>query len=229
MIKKKFCLSDEREHKMKNKYELLKVVNFFVSQKKLWKPEKYLFKKYFKLYDNILDLGCGTGRTTKYLHDKGFKVIGVDNAKNMIKKAKEIYPKVNFRIGDATNLNYFNDETYDIVFFSACGLDYIYPKEKRLIAIKEIERTLKPNGLFIFSMHDSRILKWRPFNILENYFNPTHSKNYRWDINKTVGRFLVHYSTLSEQIHEISENTKMILIETIKFKHPFFVLFYGNN
>jgi SAM-dependent methyltransferase len=37
--------------------------------------------------------------------------------------------------------------------FSYNGLDCLYPKESRLVAIAEIYRVLRPQGRFIFSTH----------------------------------------------------------------------------
>ena len=37
----------------------------------LWRGEEQLIKEYFKLPARILDTGCGTGRTTLVLDDKG--------------------------------------------------------------------------------------------------------------------------------------------------------------
>lgn len=39
----------------------------------LWQSEKYAFEKYLNQEDAILDIGCGTARTTFALYKKGFQ------------------------------------------------------------------------------------------------------------------------------------------------------------
>ncbi|WP_375090905.1 hypothetical protein ACDZ29_11890 [Peribacillus sp. RS7] len=39
----------------------------------LWQSEKYAFEKYLYQDDTILDIGCGTGRSTFALYKKGFQ------------------------------------------------------------------------------------------------------------------------------------------------------------
>jgi ubiquinone/menaquinone biosynthesis C-methylase UbiE len=143
---------------MKNIHELNKIsydqsqsINFFHRQKELMPIEKVIIEKYFG--GKILDLGCGTGRTTKNLADMGFNVIGVDNNKAMIDAAKKDFPDIQFKAGDACALE-FNDASFDIVFFSYNGIDYIHPEGRRLVALSEMARVLKPGGLLIYSSHN---------------------------------------------------------------------------
>jgi SAM-dependent methyltransferase len=71
----------------------IELLNSFL--KLIWRDEK------------ILDLGCGSGNNLKFMKERGYNVIGVDNATALIQLAKdfsnaEIY---NFDIADANSLN----------------------------------------------------------------------------------------------------------------------------
>ncbi len=124
----------------------------------IWESEEYVFDKYFEKDKNMLDVGCGAGRTTFALYKKGYQnIVGLDLSEDMIFAAKQINKikkyKIEFVQGDATNLD-FNDNSFDYVLFSFNGIMQIPHKKNRIKALKEIRRILKYNGIFIFTTHD---------------------------------------------------------------------------
>lgn len=62
----------------------------FTKEVGLWDFEKYLFQKYLQAKDNILDLGCGTGRTTFPLYQLGYtNIIGFEESEQVKTKSGE--------------------------------------------------------------------------------------------------------------------------------------------
>ena len=101
----------------------------------------------------ILDIGSGTGHHVHSLHDKGFKTIGLDVSPSMIKKAKNIYPKSTFVLGDALKTIYFQPSTFTHItclYFTI----YFTPIKNKYLLFNNCLTWLKPGGYLVLHLVD---------------------------------------------------------------------------
>ena len=103
----------------------------------------------------VLDVCCGTGRTTWVLKQCAAEYRGIDYAESMVAECRERHPDADVSCGDARQLTAVATESFDFVLCSFNGLDYISHAD-RLRALSELHRVLKPDGLFVFSSHNAR-------------------------------------------------------------------------
>ena len=95
----------------------------------------------------VLDAGCGSARHTAYLEKQGFRTVGLDFSKNMIKLAKKISKESRYIVADIENLP-FKQSSFDYV---VC-LAVIHHLKSRAMALKELKQVLKPRGEALFSV-----------------------------------------------------------------------------
>ena len=110
---------------------------------------------------SMLDLGCGTGRTTLPLANQGFNVIGLDLSWGLLNDLHGQGSQIGVVQADASSLP-FAAQRFDIVLFSHNGLDCIFPLASRQMALREVARVLRKDGFFIFSSH---ALPYVPYNL----------------------------------------------------------------
>jgi len=84
-----------------------------------------------------VDFGCGTGRSTRFLHKLGFDVIGVDIAENMIKKTRELDPKGKYLLLEEGDFTRLKNNSYDLVL-SAFTFDNIPSMGKKLNYLRKL-------------------------------------------------------------------------------------------
>jgi ubiquinone/menaquinone biosynthesis C-methylase UbiE len=103
---------------------------------------------------DMLDMGVGGGRTTKYFAPLVKNYTGADYATNMIDVCLEKYGNDYFFLTcDARDMKEVPDNSYDLVLFSYNGLDSFRHSERKE-SLKEIHRIIKPDGYFCFSSHN---------------------------------------------------------------------------
>lgn len=95
---------------------------------------------------SVLDVGCGPGYVSAAASERGAKPIGLDFSAEMIAIAKKMWPRIEFREGDAQNLP-FADATFDRVVANFALLHLANPQR----AMAEAARVLKAGGRFGFT------------------------------------------------------------------------------
>lgn len=129
------------------------VVNRY-SKVGLWPSEAILCRKHFPPQAEVLDIGCGAGRTTVPLAQMGYRVVGIDLSPAMIRRARAISAGIGARyeVMDATDLR-FSDGAFDAAFFSYNGIELLPGREGKRQALREAHRVLRPGGTLIFTTH----------------------------------------------------------------------------
>lgn len=107
----------------------------------------------------IADIGAGTGRYSVELASKGFDVTAVELVRHNIEIMEKKHANVKIWSGDARNLHFLKDETFDLTIFFG-PLYHLHGDAEKLKAFNEVKRITKKGG-YIFSgyvMNDYSIL-----------------------------------------------------------------------
>ena len=93
--------------------------------------------------ERILDVGCGTGHLTAQIAATGAILTGIDQSAEMIRQAREKYPRLTFQVMDAREITFAG--CFDAVFSNAT-LHWIREPER---VVAGIARCLRPEGRFV--------------------------------------------------------------------------------
>jgi trans-aconitate methyltransferase len=93
--------------------------------------------------ERIVDLGCGTGHLTAQIAERGADVMGIDASAEMVEQARENYPQLDFRVGDARTFSV--DGPVDAVFSNAT----LHWVKDAAAAAGRIALALRPGGRFV--------------------------------------------------------------------------------
>ena len=95
----------------------------------------------------VLELGCGSGRDTKYLVGQGFAVTSTDVREEALKACIQEVPSANCLQVDVKQPLPFADESYPVIVASLCLHDFSW--QQTLSILSEIKRCLEQDGLLL--------------------------------------------------------------------------------
>jgi ubiquinone/menaquinone biosynthesis C-methylase UbiE len=138
--------SDKFWDKLAERYDKSPVSDEAIYQKKLAETQSF-----FRPDMRILEFGCGTGTTAIHHAPHVEHIVATDISEKMLEigrgKARVAgLDNIKFARGSLTEIN-AEDASFDAVL----GLNVIHLLPDRLAVIEEVERILKPGGIFVSS------------------------------------------------------------------------------
>jgi SAM-dependent methyltransferase len=96
------------------------------------------------------DMGCGPGHVTRYLHERGIDVLGIDVSAKMVEQARRLSPGLAFRQGTMAALE-VADETWGgiVAFYSLIH----FPRTQVVAVLREFRRVLRSGGILLLAFH----------------------------------------------------------------------------
>lgn len=112
-----------------------------------------LLDRYIHPFDNVLDIGFGSGRDLLYLASRGVTGWGIDGSTAFVNALKEVQPEMARRLFHsvlpALSLPDSLQSCFDVIFSIAAWMHL--PKEEHFEAILNIKKFVKPGGTVILS------------------------------------------------------------------------------
>lgn len=114
--------------------------------------------------NRALDFGCGAGRSTRFLKERGFDTTGVDISASMLERARERDPEGRYVQVPDGDLSALPSEDFALIL-SALTFDNVPGREHRAHIFREFRRLLAPGGIMInlVSSPDIYLNEWVSF------------------------------------------------------------------
>lgn len=118
--------------------------------------------------NNVLDFGCGTGRSTRFLRNKGYDVTGIDVSAQMIAHAKNLDPSGKYTLVEEGDFSALGGQKFDVVT-SVFTFDNIAGVEQRISLFRDIGSLLSEQGIAILIDANSAIYTSDTTSFYTNY------------------------------------------------------------
>lgn len=112
-------------------------------------------------FPRLLDLGCGRGRHSITLAEKGYLVTGVDLSEEAIQKAKENasvkgFPEINFKVGDMRNPL---PQKFDAVVNLFTSFGYFLDDNENRKVLEGVASMLPAGGIFVIDYLNQQLVR----------------------------------------------------------------------
>ena len=102
---------------------------------------------------DVLDIGVGAGRTTRYLAPLARRYEAIDISPVMVDYLKGAIQGIRVHLADFGDLGIFGDRSFDFILATDNVIDAV-SHENRLEALREASRVLRKGGIMALSSHN---------------------------------------------------------------------------
>lgn len=159
---------------------------------------------------SILELGCGTGNDADRLADEGFAVTALDFSEEAVTRAEERFgTRVSFGVADIASPLAFPAAGFDAVMSNVAL--HMFPDGVTRSVFAEIERVVRPNGLFVFHVN---ALEDRPLRAQQRPGTQELESNY---VLEPSGKTMRFFS--DEYLRDLLRSWREIHLEPVEIRH----------
>ncbi len=209
----------------------LKGIAPYYAHEPLHPPEIQIFIKHKAEFNakTVLDIGVGTGRTSKYLAPYCKHYVGIELNRDMLDLFSERLPQIELVQCDMRDFSSINKDTFDFVLGPYSAFDSLNHAD-RIKMFHDIHAMMRPGGMFCFSTHN---LNWAgvgstpqlerakdPVRLLKNYLahrkcvknharmKPLEERHETYAILNDISHewlALLYYITREQQTRQLAE------------------------
>jgi 2-polyprenyl-3-methyl-5-hydroxy-6-metoxy-1,4-benzoquinol methylase len=153
--------------------------------------------------ERVLDVGCGEGRFAAELAEAGVEVVGVDVAREPLRRARARYPGLDLRTIPPAGPWELEDASFDVVWAGEV-IEHVADTAGWL---SEVRRALRPHGRLLLSTPDhgalSRLRLALSRRAFEAHFDPL-SDHLRFYTRPLLARLLSEYGFESVRVAAVA-------------------------
>ncbi len=172
-----------------------------------------------KVAGRILDVGCGAGRHSLYLQEKGFMVTGIDNSPGAIKvcKLRGLKKAIVRSIGE---IDKFKPASFDTVIMMGNNFGLFGSRQNAKILLKKFARITSPKAKIIagtldpYHTDDENHLQYHKFNKRRGRMAGQIKMRVRY--GKTIGEWFDYLFVSPTEMQDILSDTDWQIEELIE-------------
>ena len=153
-------------------------------------------------FEEVFELGCGTGETAIRLAKQGYAVYGTDLSSDMLEVAKQkaMAENVTLQLQRVDMRDFTTSRPVDLILCLCDSLNYLLNKEDVLKTFQNVYHSISESGTFIFDVNSL----YKMNTILKDYHESDEDNEFafRWDVENKKDGYVEHHVYIEDKIEK---------------------------